>query len=74
MTLTDHFSPTFGTLSTILMTPLRALANWNVRVMENHPRLKKVEALRALSDEQLAQRGMKRTDIVAHVFSDRMHL
>jgi uncharacterized protein YjiS (DUF1127 family) len=33
-------------------------------------RLRHVEALNALSDEALARRGLKRADIVHHVFRD----
>lgn len=33
-----------------------------------------VESLQALSDEQLATRGLAREDIVRHVFHDRYYL
>ena len=36
-------------------------------------RLSEVEQLRALSDEDLAARGLTRDDIVRHVFRDLMH-
>ena len=37
-------------------------------------RLRKVYALQALSDEELAKRGIRREDIVRNVFSDMYHL
>lgn len=39
-------------------------------VMESNPRLRRVQALQAMSDEKLAERGLKREDIVRHVFRD----
>ncbi|MGB0662088.1 MAG: DUF1127 domain-containing protein [Mangrovicoccus sp.] len=41
-----------------------------ISVMENHPRMKKIERLQALSDEQLAEIGLTRETIVRHVFRD----
>jgi hypothetical protein len=50
-----------------------ALGDWMVTRMENHPRLKQIERLQALSDEDLAARGLMRSEIVHHVFRDRMY-
>ncbi|GGE37191.1 DUF1127 domain-containing protein [Actibacterium pelagium] len=41
--------------------------NWS----QASSRMEKVKALQALSDEQLAERGLKRDDIVRYVFADR---
>lgn len=38
--------------------------------MEHNPRLRRVHALQAMSDEKLAERGLKRENIVRHVFRD----
>ncbi|WP_146586869.1 DUF1127 domain-containing protein [Puniceibacterium confluentis] len=46
------------------------LANWIDSVAENHPRMRAVRALRAMSDTQLAARGITRDEIVHHVFKD----
>ena len=43
----------------------------NATVME---RMRRVQALHALSDEDLAKRGIRREDIVRNVFSDMYHL
>lgn len=45
-----------------------------VRIAEADPRYKRLEALSQLSDEDLAARGMTRTDLVRHVLGDRMYL
>lgn len=45
-----------------------------VMVMESNVRVRQVEALQAMSDVELAERGLKREDIVRHVFQDMMHI
>ena len=37
---------------------------------ETNSRVRQVEALSALSDDELAQRGLKRSEIARYVFSD----
>ncbi|WP_121630220.1 DUF1127 domain-containing protein [Tropicibacter alexandrii] len=49
---------------------IRAMVN----IAESNSRVKRVEALQALSDAELAARGLKRDDIVKHVFGDVMYL
>jgi len=41
-----------------------------VAVAEANPRMKAVQRLSEMSDEELAERGLKRDDIVRHVFRD----
>ncbi|QDC11618.1 DUF1127 domain-containing protein [Oceanicola sp. D3] len=41
-----------------------------VSLAEANPRMKAVSRLSAMSDEELAARGLKREDIVRHVFRD----
>lgn len=43
-------------------------AGWIDRYAENHPQMRGVRALQAMSDEQLAARGLTRDEIVTHVF------
>ncbi len=43
-----------------------------MKVAEANSRSKEIEFLRALSDEDLAKRGLTRDRIVQHVFADRM--
>lgn len=40
------------------------------QVVDANSRVREVERLQALSDETLAQKGLKREDIVRHVFRD----
>lgn len=46
---------------------------WLVRIMENHPRMRMVERLNALSDEDLARTGLTRQEAVMQVFGDRIY-
>ena len=57
-----------------LGAPFRAIGNFFVAIMEANARVKKVEFLNSLSDEQLAKRGLKREDIVREVFKDSFYL
>ncbi|MGP6087191.1 DUF1127 domain-containing protein [Antarctobacter jejuensis] len=45
-----------------------------VRIAEANSRIKEVERLNAMSDAELDARGLKRTDIVRHVFRDAMYI
>ncbi|MCA0938837.1 MULTISPECIES: DUF1127 domain-containing protein [Alloyangia] len=51
-----------------------AIGNGLVAMGEANPRLRKIEALQRLSDEQLAERGIRREDIARHVFQDVFYL
>ncbi|MFP4327375.1 MAG: DUF1127 domain-containing protein [Paracoccaceae bacterium] len=50
------------------------LARWMVRIAESDRRVRQVEFLRNLSDEELAARGLKRENIAHHVFGDLYYL
>ena len=41
-----------------------------VIIAESNHRVRRVEQLQAMSDEQLAERGLRREDIARHVFRD----
>lgn len=41
---------------------------------ENSSRMKRIEFLRGLNDQELASKGLKREDIVRHVFSDLYYM
>ncbi|MAC77181.1 MAG: DUF1127 domain-containing protein [Rhodobacteraceae bacterium] len=45
-----------------------------VAVAEANPRMKKVQALQRMTDEELAARGLKREDIVRVVFHDVLYM
>lgn len=52
----------------ILAAPFKALGSMVLYLAENNVRVKQLEALSSLSDEQLAERGFKREEIVLKVF------
>ncbi len=54
----------------ILAKPFVAIGNGMVALGEANDRSRKVQRLMAMSDAELAQRGIKRDQIVQHVFSD----
>ena len=45
-----------------------------VKVGESNARVRKLERLSALSDEQLAKMGLERENLVRYVFSDFMYV
>lgn len=49
---------------------------WNglLYIGEHNSRVQKLNRLMALSDDELARRGMKREEIVRHVFSDMLYV
>lgn len=53
---------------------LSTLGKKFVSIGENHPRMKRIEALQALSDEELAKRGLTRATIMRHVFADSYYI
>lgn len=58
----------------IVARGLSTLFGGLVRIAENNPRMRQVAALSALTDAELADRGIKREDIARHVFGDRFYL
>ncbi|MEQ9449562.1 MAG: hypothetical protein RLN70_11770 [Rhodospirillaceae bacterium] len=57
----------FGQIGHRIMNALVAMAEANGRV-------KQIERLQSLSDAELASRGIKRDEIVHHVFRDMYHV
>ncbi len=55
-------------------TKRAGFGGWFVRWMNRLSRHDQIRALNALSDTQLASRGLTRAGIPAHVFRDRMYL
>lgn len=51
-----------------------ATAFWTglVRLGEAGARTKEIEYYKSMSDQELAERGLQRSDIVMHVFRDRV--
>ncbi|EPX75943.1 DUF1127 domain-containing protein [Salipiger mucosus] len=58
----------------LLSRILSGIGNAIVAVGEANPRLRRVEKLQRMSDAQLAERGIRREDIVRHVFHDVYYL
>lgn len=52
----------------------RAIGAALISMSEANTRIRRVEALCALSDAQLKERGIRREDIVRHVFSDALYI
>ncbi len=63
-----------GSILRGLAAPFVAIGNFLVAISEGNSRLAEVKQLNALSDVQLAQRGLKREDIVRHVFRDAHYI
>ena len=57
---------------TVLKRSLSAIFNGLINVAEANPRYRRIQPLQALSDEQLAKKGLRREDIVMHVFGHWM--
>ncbi|WP_428927556.1 DUF1127 domain-containing protein [Marinibacterium sp. SX1] len=51
-----------------------SIGNALVAVAEANPRMKKVHALQRMTDAELAERGIKREDIVRVVFHDVLYM
>lgn len=54
----------------LLAAPFVAIGNWMIRLAESNTQVRKAQFLYSLSDEDLAKRGLKREDIVTHVFGN----
>lgn len=52
----------------LALTPFRALGRGMVYLTENNSRAQTLRALAAISDEQLAARGLTRAEVVAMAF------
>jgi uncharacterized protein YjiS (DUF1127 family) len=55
----------------VFLKPFVAFGNFLVTLAEQDSRLQAMRALNAMSDEELAQRGIKRDDIVQTVFAGK---
>jgi uncharacterized protein YjiS (DUF1127 family) len=74
MALTATHTTNHHSLGHILATPFRIIGNGLIAIMESNSRVQYVDHLNAMSDEQLEAKGIKRNEIVQHVFRDYMHL
>ena len=53
---------------------LARIGTFFIAYAEKHARTDQIAELKALSDEDLAARGLTRDSIVHHVFSDKLYL
>ena len=67
--ITNHLNPLGAILGFF-----RAIGNALINIAEANPRLNRARDLMDMTDEQLAARGLKREEIVKHVFSDTMYI
>ena len=75
MAHTAHYTvPTAFGLLNLLAKPFTALGRGLVAMAENDTRYKTLTKLMAMSDEELAKRGLKRDRLAHHVFSDSFYL
>ncbi|AHD03355.1 DUF1127 domain-containing protein [Leisingera methylohalidivorans] len=61
-------------LAGILRRCFAAVGNALVAIAEADSRMRAARQLNAMSDEELAERGLRREDIVRHIFSDRFYI
>lgn len=54
--------------------PFRAIWNGLIMMAEANPRFKEIQKLNDTSDEELAERGLERADVVRHIFRDRLYM
>ncbi|SMR81529.1 protein of unknown function [Aliiroseovarius halocynthiae] len=66
-------APAFS-LGSALRTFFAAFGRAMIAAGENSSRMRQVDALRSMSDDELAKLGLKRDDIVRHVFKDLMYV
>ncbi|MCC1494910.1 DUF1127 domain-containing protein [Cognatishimia sp. F0-27] len=53
---------------------LRAIGDFFALITESNWRVREAERLQAMSDRELAQRGLRREDIGRHVFRDLFYV
>ncbi|MBP0483779.1 DUF1127 domain-containing protein [Sagittula salina] len=67
--ITHDHAPRRGILETI-MSGLNGVLESLASIAENSHRMREIERLQALSDDELAARGLTRQGIAHHVFRD----
>ena len=73
MAYTTQGTQSFGFLSAVR----QFFSNVGVAMIaaaENSPRMKKISALQSMTDAELAERGIRREDIVRIVYQDVMYI
>ncbi|MDP2519569.1 DUF1127 domain-containing protein [Shimia thalassica] len=68
-----HF-PARDSALRILAAPFFAFGKMLVTLAEANGRVKEAEAYQAMTDAELAERGLRREDIAMHVFKDSLYI
>ena len=58
----------------VLLKPFVGLGKFLVELGESNVRVQVMRSLMAMTDEELEARGLKRDDIVRHVFADKYYV
>lgn len=74
MVAISHIITARPELAGILRRCFAAAGNALVAIAEADSRMRAVRQLNAMSDEELAERGLRREDVVHHIFSDRFYI
>ncbi|ETX30538.1 hypothetical protein [Roseivivax isoporae] len=67
---TDAAAPATGTATGFFEKLFRPF----ILLAESNSRLRRMQALNAMSDAELARRGIRREDIARHVFADVLYV
>lgn len=70
----SHYTPSAPAIAQLISKPFVAIGNFMVSMAEANTRSQKLQQLMDLSDAQLAERGLKRDNLVHHVFSDSYYI
>ncbi|WP_323778970.1 DUF1127 domain-containing protein [Leisingera sp.] len=74
MAAISHIITARPEVTAILRRCFAAAGNALVAIAEADSRMRAVRQLNAMSDEELAERGLKRDGIVRHIFSDKFYI
>ena len=64
----------FKALGSVVLKAAKSVGKFFIAMAEANSRSQTVKMLQSKTDRQLADMGIKRADIVAHVFRDKMYL
>ncbi|GGE57519.1 hypothetical protein [Actibacterium pelagium] len=68
MSMMEQTAGSSFSVSKAFAAPFQAIGNALMYIAENNVRVKQLQALSALTDEQLEERGLKREELVIRVF------
>jgi len=75
MAHTAHYTvPTVNGILNLLAKPFTALGKGLIAIADANSRSQTLDTLMAMSDTELSKRGLKRDQLVHHVFSDSYYL